>query len=520
MKHSARLFVLGFLTVLLCLPQSAYAASVSQRGIDTQTTTAEVNLLSGAASSSTTAVGENNSASIEGGTTQQIASKKENSWRYVDGKLIDSLEPAANKLNARNGGAWSLGEYGYINSLGGVINGAHYKGIDVSEHQGEINWEAVKADGIDFAILRLGYGDDYNFQDDKQWARNVAECERLGIPYGVYLYSYAVRPYGAESGESEARHAIRLLQGHSPDLPVFLDMEDSSTLSYHSNGGINYDLTRSNLASIAEVFCETLKSHGYQVGVYANLNWFNNYLTDWRFNNYMRWVAQYNYQCDWGGDKVLWQCTSSGSVAGIQGNVDINFDYYGFCHPRDLNRWEWYVTSGSYFYASKFGYLTGFDNGDWGPDMPLTRGQLATVLWRAQGQPIVEAQHFDDVHYNWYYGSAINWARSTGIISGYENTNEFHPDEAITRQDLAVMLTNYARAMKGFNTVGNADALQAMPDHTSISSYAWDSMCWVTQNRIITGTPQMNGTSFVRPFDQATRAEASKMFMVFFRDML
>lgn len=96
--------------------------------------------------------------------------------------------------------------------------------IDVSEHNGTFDWDSVK-DKIEGAILRCGYGSDIQKQDDKQWARNVSECERLGVPYGVYLYSYAKTEAAARS---EASHVLRLLAGHSPQLPVYWDIEEEA----------------------------------------------------------------------------------------------------------------------------------------------------------------------------------------------------------------------------------------------------------------------------------------------------
>ena len=259
---------------------------------------------------------------------------KENSWRYQNGELIPEEDGSDGDSSAaaRAGEAWSLSEYGYLSSDGSVIEGALNKGIDVSEHQGWIDWEKVKADGIDFAIIRCGYGSDYASQDDDWWEYNVSECERLGIPYGVYLYSYAQNP---EMARSEADHALRLLEGHHPTIPVFFDMEDSSTFIYNEDGSINLSASRKNFGDMAEIFCEAMENAGYWAGVYANLTWFNTYLTDERFELYMRWVAQYNNSCWYDGQYMFWQCTSSAYVDGVDGPVDLNFEYFGFCYPSD-----------------------------------------------------------------------------------------------------------------------------------------------------------------------------------------
>lgn len=185
-----------------------------------------------------------------------------------------------------------------------------YKVIDVSEHQGTINWETVKKH-VDGVILRCGYGDDIASQDDKQWARNIAECERLGIPRGVYLYSYADTEAHAKS---ELAHMLRLLKGHTFQLPVYLDCEENGTQGY--------------APSACRIVCDGLKAAGYTPGVYANLNWWNNYLTG--VTAYTRWVAQYNSQCDYAGSYDIWQYSSDGSVPGISGRVDMNWCYKEF----------------------------------------------------------------------------------------------------------------------------------------------------------------------------------------------
>ena len=190
------------------------------------------------------------------------------------------------------------------------------KGIDVSVHQGNINWDKVKADGIEFAILRCGYGSDLTYQDDGQFKRNAKECERVGIPYGVYLYSYATN---IEKACSEADHVIRVIKGCKLDYPVYYDLEDANT-----TGRCGKEM----LGKIAEAFCNRIEKAGYKVGIYANLYWFNNLLTDARFNQWEKWIAQYNTECTYKGNYVMWQYTSSGKVNGINGNVDMNY-YYG-----------------------------------------------------------------------------------------------------------------------------------------------------------------------------------------------
>lgn len=185
------------------------------------------------------------------------------------------------------------------------------KVIDVSEHQGIINWEQVKGQ-IDGAILRVGYGDDIVSQDDKQWKRNADECTRLGIPFGVYIYAYATNEAMARS---EAAHVLRCIKGYNLKFPVYYDVEEAGTEGYAKQA--------------AQIFGDVIEKAGYWCGVYANLNWWNNYLKG--LERFTKWVAQYNSQCDYvGANKDMWQYTSSGSVTGINGSVDMNECYRNF----------------------------------------------------------------------------------------------------------------------------------------------------------------------------------------------
>ena len=179
--------------------------------------------------------------------------------------------------------------------------------IDVSQHQGTIDWDAVKGN-IDGAILRCGYGSDISSQDDKQWKRNADECTRLGIPFGTYLYSYATSNAKARS---EAEHVLRLVKGYKLSYPIYLDLEEAGTES----GAIER----------ANIFGDIIESAGYWCGVYANTNWWTNYLSG--LERFVKWVAQYNTSCTYKGNYDMWQYTSSGSVPGISGNVDMNHCY-------------------------------------------------------------------------------------------------------------------------------------------------------------------------------------------------
>ena len=257
---------------------------------------------------------EESDQNIQENSDSEETELKENSWRYENG------EPIKNNRASRAATypyAWEKVDGQYVNDRGEVILGAQKKGIDVSEHNGTIDWNKVKADGIEFAIIRCGYGQDMTSQDDKQWAHNVSECERLGIPYGIYLYSYANT---VEKAASEAQHVLRLLKGHNPTYPVYYDLEDRVTEA----------LSASMKGKVAKTFCDTVSSAGYSVGIYSNLDWWTNKLTDSVFDNpsWSKWVAQWNSTCSYKGSYDIWQCSSEGHVDGIgngQTDVDLNF---------------------------------------------------------------------------------------------------------------------------------------------------------------------------------------------------
>lgn len=189
------------------------------------------------------------------------------------------------------------------------------KAIDVSKHQGQIDWDKVKSDGVEVAIIRCGFGDDIKSQDDSQWFRNIQEAKRVGVKVGAYLYSYATNVTHAQS---EANHAIRLLKDIQLDYPVYYDLEDNNTVGKCS---------KSSIGDMAEVFCNALSQAGYKVGIYANKYWFTSILTDPRFEKWDKWVAQYNSECTYSGEYQAWQYSSEGKVNGIAGNVDMNWFY-------------------------------------------------------------------------------------------------------------------------------------------------------------------------------------------------
>lgn len=190
------------------------------------------------------------------------------------------------------------------------------EGIDVSYAQGKIDWAKLKGK-IDFAIIRCGFGGNYTNQDDSQWINNVKGCKANGIPFGVYLYSYATTP---EKARSEAEHVLRLIKDMDFDLPVFLDLEEEQIRR----------LGKAKILEIAKTFCYYIEKAGYTYGTYSNKTWFTDYLTDAWYDSKVKWLAQYYKEVTYKGTYDIWQYSSTGRLDGINGNVDMNRGYISF----------------------------------------------------------------------------------------------------------------------------------------------------------------------------------------------
>ena len=415
-----------------------------------------------------------------------------NSWRYQNGSMI-----VGNARSIPSSNAWNKVNGVYVNNNGDPIPGAVKKGIDVSYAQGRIDWEKVKADGIDFAIIQCGYGNNYASQDDKYWAYNVSECERLGIPYGVYIYSYAT---SVKMAKSEAEHVLRLIKGRSFSYPVYLDMEDEKTVN----------LSSKLKGEIAQVFCDTITASGYKVGIYANLDWWNIHLTSSVFKNpkWSKWVAQHNSTCDYVGKYDIWQCTSTGKVNGIEGYVDINF-WMDYSLPyKDVSVGDWFYDAAFYMYEN--GYMTGLSTDRFGPSAQISRAQFTTILYRMSGSPdIAYSPVFPDVPNGQFYTKAVLWANKAGVVTGYKSTGNFGPSDLITREQMATILYRYAK-YKGYDT-SQRGSLNQFSDGDKVAPFALDAMRWAVGVGIISG----NANGSLAPRNPADRAAAAVMMMRF-----
>jgi len=187
-------------------------------------------------------------------------------------------------------------------------------GVDVSEWNGYIDWEAVSEGGVSYAIIKCGGSDDYEgCYADSQLVANAKECERLGIPYGVYFFSTAVT---GEQAAVEAEFVVKTLQEAelNPCLPVYIDLELAQLGDFDS-----IDV----LKDISTAFCTIVGDAGYKPGIYASVSWWEYLMTDECYDQWAKWVASYDGYCSY-GDAQCWQCSFDGQINGIDWPVDLD----------------------------------------------------------------------------------------------------------------------------------------------------------------------------------------------------
>ena len=400
------------------------------------------------------------------------------------------------------------------------------QGIDVSHHQGQIDWDTV-AKHIDFAILRVGYGMDLKEQDDRQWLANVQACTRLKIPFGVYIYSHATNE---EQALSEAQHVLRLIKGYKPSMPVYLDLEDED---------IENNCTPEQILRNATVFCNAMEAAGYEAGIYANTYWWGKYLTSSQYDKWDRWVARYASQTGYSKPYSMWQYTSEGSVPGIQGNVDMNY-WYGTPPTVDCTHtYTWEVTKeptctdlgrGTYTCTlcgdSYREYISpkGHSYGEEVTPPTCTEGGFTTHLCTACGDSYTDAtvaptghsfekgictlcgaedpdyvpyNPFGDVGEKDYFYDPVLWAVDEGITTGMSET-VFAPDAPCTRGQIVTFL---------WRARGCPEPATAEVPFTDVSpkAYYYKAVLWAVEQGITTG---MSETSFA-PDATCTRGQVA-----------
>ena len=190
-------------------------------------------------------------------------------------------------------------------------------GIDVSKHNGVINWTRVKNSGkVDFAILRAGFGQ-VESQKDTKFEANYTGCVNNNIPVGVYWYSYAKT---VDAAKAEANVCLKILNGRKLQYPVYWDFEEKSQLA----------LGKTMVSAMAKAFCETIEAGGYTAGLYSMKFGLQNYIMDDLKQKYTQWVAHVNVQQTSYTGHDMWQYSWKGRIDGIVGDVDCSYCYKDF----------------------------------------------------------------------------------------------------------------------------------------------------------------------------------------------
>lgn len=262
-------------------------------------------------------------------------------------------------------------------------------GVDVSDWQGEIDWEAAKAAGVQFAMIKAGSGQSGS---EDTFRYNADECTRLGIPFGVYFFSYA---YNTDYARKEARRCLEMVRGYKLSYPIAWDYEYAS---YDYNVSMGVTPTRSLVSDMARAFLEEIEAAGYYAALYANPDYINRFFDARLINRYDIWLAQWQGNDKRPEDKPpmaggMWQYSNQGHIDGIPERVDLDYAYY---------------------------------------DYPAIIGQPA----EPEPEPEPEKPEEEETPMTWQeeQQAATEWVKSTGISDGER------PEDAVKRVELWVTL--------------------------------------------------------------------------------
>ena len=190
------------------------------------------------------------------------------------------------------------------------------KGIDISKHQGNIDFNAVKKSGIDFVIIQAGFGRTVS-QKDPFYEQNYKNAKAAGLDVGAYWYSYAV----SESDASlEAKACMQAITGKQFEYPIYIDLEES----------FQFEKGAAFCSAVTRTFCSTLNAAGYYSGLYISRSPLQSYIADDIKNKYPLWIAEYNSRLNYSGKYGIWQYSDTGSVNGVGGYVDMDIAYIDY----------------------------------------------------------------------------------------------------------------------------------------------------------------------------------------------
>lgn len=199
-----------------------------------------------------------------------------------------------------------------------------YKVIDLSNHNGNIDFSKAKSSGVWGVILRAGYtgyGASHKKCKDERFESYYTAAKKAGLNVGAYYYSGAMTESFAVD---EAKYFLSLLKGKTFELPVYMDVEETHNPTNMAGLG------KTKLSAIVKKWCATVENAGYFVGIYTAKSWANNYVDSSVLNRYTFWLAHWVSKTDYSGSYAMWQYSDSGKIPGIAGNVDLDYCYKDF----------------------------------------------------------------------------------------------------------------------------------------------------------------------------------------------
>ncbi len=240
-------------------------------------------------------------------------------WQTINGRTYyyDKSGKPVTGAQIIQGVTYNFGSDGAIQT---TVNGSKF-GIDISRHNGKIDWNAVKSSGVDYVIIRCGYRGSSSgaLITDQNFQSNIKGATAAGLKVGIYVFSQAVNEVEAVK---EASLAVSLAKGYKLTYPIFIDTE--------SSGGRADKIDVATRTAVINAFCQTVQSAGYQAGIYASKSWFEQKLNMGAVGNYRIWLAQYAAAPTYSGRYDMWQYSSKGTISGINGRVDLNLSYLGY----------------------------------------------------------------------------------------------------------------------------------------------------------------------------------------------
>ena len=266
-------------------------------------------------------------------------------------------------------------------------------GIDVAKYQGNINWQQVKASGVQFAFIRVGTT---KKGLDEQFVNNINGANAAGIRAGVYIYSYATN---AEQAAAEANQVLQWVAPYTVSFPIAFDIEDS----------VQKGLSTAQLQEIINTFCGIINGQGYQPIVYSSRNWFTQRIGD---TSWDKWIAQYNTSLVYPGTYACWQSSSHGTINGISTRVDVDHlykDYFSMMPQEGFTSRD-----GKTYYYHNYRRMSGWIN-------------LSGAKYLADADGVIQTGWYNDGTYTYYLNPSAGGLSSVGFadIDG----NRYYFDE-------------------------------------------------------------------------------------------